>query len=342
MMPYELEELQEQEKRTPQKKIANNFIQSVIANNTETALKIVWYLASVFNKCDLKKEFNTFTINEKDITKETGITAQTIKRNLKAMMKTTITFIDEEKRIDKYRQLVPALDIKYDGTIEIDMYSIVAKMIIDVVHDNTTFIDITQLLKLKNKHSIRLLPLLKTISEYDENKGIKKQKTEGLKFWNSLFGTKYTALKYIDTKILSKVKEELDNNSTLTFIYKMNKRPVGKGRPGIQDITIIPTAKNNYQTTIFSNLDYDKTEDQPQKQEPNINKIRNELIEHIDMVSFQDGQTNNHLKLYLLERLDDFIDFIKNENFKSNDYIKSFERHCDGYRKNFKKLDERL
>ena len=60
------------------------------------------------------------------------------------------------------------------------------------------------------------------------------------------------------------------------------------------------------------------------------------------MVSFQDGQTNKHLKLYLLERLDDFIDFIKSKNFKSNDYVKSFDRHCDGYRKNFKKLDERI
>ena len=80
---------------------------------------------------------------------------------------------------------------------------------------------------------------------------------------------------------------------------------------------------------------------QSKEQELNINKIRNELIEHIEAVTYQSGGSK-YIKLYLLERLDDFIDFIKNENFKSNDYIKSFERHCDGYRKNFKKLDERI
>lgn len=109
MMPYELEELQAKEKITPQKKIANNFIQNVITSNTESALKIVWYLASIFNKCDMKNDINTFEVHEKDIEKQTNLDIRTIRRNLKAMMKTTVTFVDEEKKVDKHRQLIQVL-----------------------------------------------------------------------------------------------------------------------------------------------------------------------------------------------------------------------------------------
>jgi len=320
-MPYELEEIQQKEKITPQKKIANNFIQNVIANNTESALKIVWYLASVLNKCDLEKEINTFTIKEKEIEKATGITSTTIRRNLKSMMKTTITFIDEKNRVDKYRNLIPALDIKYNGTIDIKVFTSIAKMIIDVVHDNTTFIDIPQLLKLNNKHSIRLLPLLKTISRYDESRGIKRQRTESLQFWNGLFGTKYKVLKYIDTKILSKIKEELDSNSTLTFTYTCNKRPVGKGRPGIQDITIIPVEKKSSKNKTPTE------ESTPIKKSQTLEDIKRDKFIHIESKEIlQEIEQLVTDENYVTE-MRIFIDYCVQNNKRYESYSRSFLNH---------------
>ena len=253
MFPHEFLELQEKERKQPQKKISNSFIQNVITNSKETALKIVWYLASVLNKYDTKKDLDTYVLNEKDIVDSTGIKISTIRKNLKAMQKTSVSFIDEKKKLEEYVSLIPRIKINYDGTFEIDLYTKIAVLIIDVANRNNTFIDISQLLRLNNKHSIRLLPLLKTISEYTAP--AKKEKSLSLKDLNGLFGTKYTRFSYIESKILKKLKIELDANSNISFNYKMNKRPNGKGRPSIQDITIIPTLNNHYQSTIFSNFE---------------------------------------------------------------------------------------
>lgn len=322
MMPYELEELQAKEKITPQKKIANNFIQNVITSNTESALKIVWYLASIFNKCDMKNDINTFEVHEKDIEKQTNLDIRTIRRNLKAMMKTTVTFVDEEKKVDKHRQLIPGLDIQYDGTIKIDVYTVVAKMIIEVVHENTTFINIPQLLKLNNKHSIRLLPLLETISKYDDT--VKKQKTVDLKWCNSFFGTSYKALKYIDTKILSKVKEELDNNSTLTFTYKCNKRPIGKGRPAIVDITITPKANNNYQSTIFFQIEQAKVNKKSKQTLEDLKKDKYIKIENTEILKEIEALVNE--QDYVTE-MRIFIDYCIDNNKHYDNYARSFLTH---------------
>ena len=353
MMPYELEELKAKENKTPQKKIANNFIQNILSNdrnkNKINILKIVWYLAKEFNKCNLKKEFNTFTIKEKDIKKDIDIDSKVLRRNLKSMMKITITFINEIEEYEEYKQLIPGMKINYDGIIEIDMYTSVAKMVIDVVHKNTTFIDINQVLKLNNHHSIRLLPFLYTINNYDEEKGIKRQKTVDLKWCNAFFGTKYKRLKQIEVEILSKVKEEMDNNSTLTFDYKMNKRPVGKGRPGIQDITIIPKANNNYQTTIFSNFEETATATKKPKsptptkaidntltsEQLRIEKIQNwnptykELdleIEYGIAQQMDDGITAM-FKMYISEQIDVFKKYCIDEKKNYRNMTVSFRRH---------------
>ena len=332
-MPDEFLKKKELDKKLPQKKISNSFIENVIASSNETALKMVWYIASELTKYEIKKDFDTYILNEKDIEKKIGIKIPVIRKNLKAMMKTTITFIDEEERYEEYISLIPRIKINYDGTLEIDMYTKITKLIINVAAKNNTFIDIPQLLKLENKHSIRLLPLLKAISQFDRT--AKKQKTVDLNYCNNLFGTKYTALKYINTKILAKVKEELDNNSTLTFEYKMNKRPVGKGRPGIQDITIIPKSNNNYQSTIFSNF-----EDTPQAKTPNndAQKKQNTLAEaptqdkyikfKIDKIYID--KIENELNYKAVEIMDEqkmFLDFCKKENKNYLDMSKSLYIH---------------
>ena len=55
---------------------------------------------------------------------------------------------------------------------------------------------------------------------------------------NDLFGTKYRNLYDIQRKILAPVKEELDMNSKLTFIYEIKFDNFDVGRPKATSITI--------------------------------------------------------------------------------------------------------
>lgn len=270
MMPSEFfkkkEEELEDHKSRAYPKISNSFIENVIASSNENALKIVWYLSMAIKSSDINafqdNNVRCYTIIEKDIIKETGLDARTILKYLKTMQKTTITFIDEKEKYEEYIQLIPRVKNNHDGTINYDIYDIVAKLIMDVA-DNTsgTYVDVRRLLKLKNKHSIRLLPLLEKI--LNNNGNALKQKTVNLEYLNSLFGTRYKRYSQLIKFVLESVQEELDNNSSLSFTYKTNRETLGKaGKPPIISITITPKTNNNYQSTIFSNLEY-PPEDNP-------------------------------------------------------------------------------
>ena len=91
-------------------------------------------------------------------------------------------------------------------------------------------------MNLKSKHTLRLLPVLNKISQYDDN--VAKRKKYELEDLNDLFGTKYRNLYDIQRKILAPVKEELDMNSKLTFIYEIKFDNFDVGRPKATSITI--------------------------------------------------------------------------------------------------------
>ena len=176
------------------------------------------------------------TIDTKQMLKYTEMNLPEIKRNIKAMQETSITFVDEEQDIIEGMSLLPRYKIiAGKHRIELDIYSKIGKMIIDVKR-NYTFINTKTLMNLKSKHALRLLPLLNKINQYDENIG--KRKKCDLEYLNSLFGTKYKNLYDIQRKILEPVKEELDMNSKLTFKYEINFDNFDKGRPKATTITI--------------------------------------------------------------------------------------------------------
>lgn len=239
------------EKPTVHKKISNNFIDNTLHNPSLGALKIVYYLSTVLKDFDYKNDLNTLIIDTKKMLEYTELTLPDIKRNLKKLQETSITFINEEEQWEEYISLLPRVKIHLGRKrkIEIDMYSKVARLVLEVV-DNYTFIDTKELMKLKSKHSIRLLPFLKTIQGYKV-----KQKTLMISDLNDFFGTNYKRYIDIERYILVQTKEELDNNSHLTFDYEMNFEQIGKAKSRIVSITITPKEKNNYQSTIFSNFE---------------------------------------------------------------------------------------
>jgi plasmid replication initiation protein len=168
--------------------------------------------------------------------KYTDMALPDIRRNLKAMQETSISFINEEEEIEEGINLLPLYKFIYGKhQVKISLFVQIAKMIVDV-KKNYTFINTKELMSLKNKHSLRLLPLLNTIANYDIDVGKRKRIT--LEELNEFFGTKYKRFIEIEKKILIPVKEELDNNSKLSFVYDINFESLGKGRPRAKDVTI--------------------------------------------------------------------------------------------------------
>jgi plasmid replication initiation protein len=246
----QLAKLQEQ-KTKPHQKISNTFIQSSIHKNTAGALKTIFYLASLLEKndIDLSQELNTLQIDLRKMLKYTNLTVKEIRNNLKAMQETSISFINEVKKEELMINLLPYIDFKWGKNyVEIKLFSKIAKLIIDV-KKNYTFLDTSTLMGLKNKHSLRILPLLNLLSGYDEDVG--KRKTYELEDLNDLFGTAYKNLHDISRKILTPVKEELDSTSKLSFIYEINFDNFGKGRPKATSITIDVIRKNAVQGKLL-------------------------------------------------------------------------------------------
>jgi hypothetical protein len=67
---------------------------------------------------------------------------------------------------------------------------------------------------------------------------VAKRKTYDLNDLNGFFGTKYKKFNDIERKILIPVKEELDANSKITFIYETDYDYFDVGRPKAISITI--------------------------------------------------------------------------------------------------------
>lgn len=235
----QLEKLQNQ-KIKPHRKISNTFIENVVNNNNASAIKTVYYLATVLENMSLDtyedNQLVNILLDTKQMLTYTEMTLPEIKRNIKAMQETSISFIDENEDIIEGMSLLPRYKIiPAKHRIEIDLFSKIAKMVIDVKR-NYTFINTKTLMNLKSKHSIRLLPVLNRISQYSDN--VAKRKKYYLEDLNDLFGTKYKRLVDIDRKILEPVKNELDMVSKLTFIYEINFESLEVGRPKATTITI--------------------------------------------------------------------------------------------------------
>lgn len=237
------------QKSKPLQKISNTFVENTIHKNNISAVKTIFYLASILDEFNFDKDLDTVQVDLTKMLKYTELTAKDIRNNFKAMQETSISFIDEKENIEEYVSLIPRVEFIWGkNIINIDIYSKIARMIIDVKR-NYTFVNTKQLMRLKSKYSIRLLPVLNRISQYDKN--IPKLKRYLLEDLNELFGTKYKRFIDIERKVLIPAKEELDNESHLTFIYDINYINLGVGRPKAKDIVIHLIENSKVQPKLF-------------------------------------------------------------------------------------------
>jgi len=234
-------------------KISNTFIENAISKSNLSALKTLYYLSTVLSNVDLEtmkdNKIVGIKIDKREMLKFTGLTADTIIKTTKQMQQTSITFIDEEEGGIEGMSLLPRYYfVPNKNIVELDLYVRIAKMIVDVKR-NYTNINIKDLMNIRNKHSLRMLALLCRMSEYD--KDIPKRKHMTLNELNSFFGTKLKTWTDIERKILKQVKEELDNNSKISFVYESNYERLGRGRPAFKDVTIDLIKKKTVQGKLL-------------------------------------------------------------------------------------------
>lgn len=234
----EFKKNKKKQKNLPKQKIHNNFIDNTIHNSNLQALKTMYYLSTVFEKMKFDNEITKIDLDLQEMLEATKMSKIDIRTNLKKLQKTSISFIDEENQIEEGIALLPKYKVFW-GTnkVEIDIYTKIANLIIDVTK-NYTFLNTEEIMAFKNKHTIRLLALLHKINNYDDYVG--KRKTLDLEELQEFFDIKYKRLHEVSRKILDKVKEDLDNEDAtkLSFIYQLNYEKQEKGRPKAVSITI--------------------------------------------------------------------------------------------------------
>jgi len=217
-------------------KISNALVEALVKKNNLGALKIMFYIARSNIRLP-KGDISKITIDPKKLCEYCDIDLRTLKRNIKQMQETTITFI-EDKKYEENIVIIPRVKFEYSGVLEIDMYKKILKLIKEV-EKRFTVIDVQNLMKLKSKHSIRMIQLLEMINGFDEY--VLKRKYYNFAELNGMFGTKYPRLKEFERKILIPVQKELNDKSKLTFVYtiKFDKDDItAPGRPKAVGITI--------------------------------------------------------------------------------------------------------
>jgi len=253
MTPRQFKKLQEEklkeQKIKPIQKVSNTFIDSTLHKSNLPALKTIYYLATILDKFDHTQELDTLTIDLREMLKYTELTAKDIRNNLRSMQETSISFVDEKQQIETFITLIPFIEFQWGkNRIIVKLFSKIARLIIDAV-GQYSFIDTKQLMRLQNKHSLRLLPVLFKLSQYSPN--VAKRVSYELEDLNDLFGTKYKRLVEIDRKILAPVQEELDAESKFSFVYEIDYVNLGQGRPKANKITIDLVEQKNPQGKLF-------------------------------------------------------------------------------------------
>lgn len=244
--------------------IHNSLIESFIEKNNIVSLKLLLSLSKYFNTCVEGDELYTFTVDLHNFLSISNINIRTFRANIKSMQESTVTFVSYSESgtseasgtdgvrptLEQFITILPYVDYKYNGELTLKLF----KPVVDLVYDvkkRFSNVNLTRLMKIKNKHSLRLLLLLEYIDSFSSN--VAKRKTYDLLSFNLLFGVSYKNFYEIERKILKPSKDELDQESSLSFIYSFNydKTTKGAGRPKAVSLTIDLKHNNKRQMKLF-------------------------------------------------------------------------------------------
>lgn len=194
--------------------ISNDFVNSIIKKNNNITIKLLFMLVYE-NNITKDKKISTLKIDIKKLKSNLDLDFHNLRRNIQNIQKTIITIKNNKNIIDL--NLITKCVYDYDRqTIEIDVYNDVLNEL-QQLKNKYTIINLDNLFKLNNKHSIRFIQILENINSYD--KFVAKTKEFSIDELNSLFDTNYKGFREIERAIIKPIQSELDELSNLTFIY---------------------------------------------------------------------------------------------------------------------------
>lgn len=226
--------------------ISNELIESFIKKGNVVGFKILFYISRC--KIEIGADLMLMKLSTKELCDYCKIDIKTLQRNIKQITEMSVTLTDEKSL--SYITILPHAKFGYNGTLEIKMFKEILELI-KKTKNQFTVIDTINVMKLSSKHSVRMIMLLEYIANFDEF--VAKRKYYELEELNLMFGTSYKRLMDFERKILKPVKEELDNNSKLSFVYelKYDKDENTVGRAKAVGVTIYVIESNSYKPKLF-------------------------------------------------------------------------------------------
>ncbi len=235
--------------------ISNPFLEAFTRNNDLVSFKVLLYIAkskldNIINIKELDdKQTYKIPINLLNISKFLDLDIRTIRNAVSKLNSTSINYrrIENGKDTENFINLLPAAKINYtDNTFDVWLFGEILKQI--YASTEYSYVQIKNFIKLRSKHSIRMLFLLERINNFSEY--VAKRKRYELEELNKMFGTNYTTYSLFEKYVLIPAKENLDKHSTISFEYIKNKDKIkSKGRARIVAITI--DLIKNQPTTLF-------------------------------------------------------------------------------------------
>ena len=287
--------------------ISNELIQSIFhTTNTLTAIKILFYLARIDTTNNIKKgNYHHIKVVIKDLENYSGLGKKTLDRNIKTIQETTVTFYSEkDKQLFSRTPLITRVEYINSREMIVDIHEDILQRINET--KEYTEIDTLNIMKIKHKHSAKMIMLLTMISKFSGES--KKQKRYDLEQLNYLFDVNYKTYGEIDRKILAPVKEELDNNSSISFSYDKIEDMLytGKGRKPIKEIVIKPELKKHIETSFEDMMvaqdEYNKKQQPTTKDQNNLSpKVPTEAdIKYaIDEMQVTPNEAEQKYKMFL-------------------------------------------
>ena len=231
------EEQKKKELYIPQTlRLANSLFQAFIRNNNLVGLKICLVLSGAKNVIHYDDELQA-TFDIKSLCDVMNVTRKELSTNLKKVLKVHFTYADDEG----VGATVPIHSYKYKSNnkqVVIGVSAPAKKLFTELGKGGYSFskANAKNLMNLQHKHSLRMQLLLEQINDF--SKDVAKRRKFTLEELNGYFDVKYATYYEFERKILKKVKEEIDSNSTLTFDYHFNDEVSGTGRPKIKEVVI--------------------------------------------------------------------------------------------------------
>lgn len=228
--------------------LANSLFQAFIKNNNLIGLKIAIVLSGAKSQITYNKD-NQVKLDVDKLCKLINCTRKELSLNLKKITDIFFKYVSEEGGRGGTHPIHSYQYTNNNKALILEVSSKAKSIFTELGKGHYAFskANAYNLMGLKHKHSLRMQMLLELINNFDTA----KRKRFTLEELNGYFGTNYKNYYELDRKILRPVKEEIDSNSSITFVYAFNDEVIGSGRPKIKEVVLDLIQKNTVQGKLL-------------------------------------------------------------------------------------------